>query len=204
LFLVTTCFDWGPVVLQHLLMVSGALCLVRFHQERRPGLLAAGFFLFGWALWDKSLFAWMLSGMAVAALLVVPKELWNSFNLRNLALASAAFCLGAAPLIYYNVCFPLQTLRANAAYTADDVRGKSHLLSAPSMERTVRYGPGDDLSERAKPSGNRGTDCPGSAKSRTQAAGFFPTPCSGRCCSSWLWSTPARPMLFSLIAMAVA
>src|SRR5437867_2358075 len=54
LFLITSCFDWDPVVLQHLLLVSGALCLVRFHQERNRPSLAAGFFLFGLALWDKA------------------------------------------------------------------------------------------------------------------------------------------------------
>src|SRR6266446_735295 len=54
LFLITSCFDWGPVVLQHLLLVSGCLPLVRFHQEQRQRFLVAGFFLFGLALWDKA------------------------------------------------------------------------------------------------------------------------------------------------------
>src|SRR5712692_4811076 len=42
LFLITSCFDWGPVVLQHLLLVSGSLCLVRFHHEVAPRFLMAG------------------------------------------------------------------------------------------------------------------------------------------------------------------
>src|SRR3954451_9608843 len=80
LFLITTCFDWGPVVLQHLLLVSGSLCLVRFHQEKRGGFLAAGFLLFGLASWDKALFAWILSGMGVAALAVLYREVWRHMN----------------------------------------------------------------------------------------------------------------------------
>ena len=44
--------DWGPVALQHLLIISGMLFLVRFHQEASAGLkipswpdLAFAFFL---------------------------------------------------------------------------------------------------------------------------------------------------------------
>src|SRR5579859_5170804 len=60
-FLLTTCFDWGPVVLQHLLLVSGVLCLGRFYQDHQRRFLAAGFFFFGLGLWDKALFVWILS-----------------------------------------------------------------------------------------------------------------------------------------------
>src|SRR5258707_13199324 len=83
LFLLTTCFDWGPVVLQHLLLVSGVLCLVRFYQESRRRFLAVGFFLFGLALWDKALFAWILSGMAISVLFIFPNELRKLLSVRN-------------------------------------------------------------------------------------------------------------------------
>src|SRR5438874_619117 len=33
LYLLTICFDWGPVALQHLLLLGGSLLLVRFYQE---------------------------------------------------------------------------------------------------------------------------------------------------------------------------
>src|SRR5262249_47371751 len=109
-------------------LVAGSLCLVRFHQENRMRFLAAGFFLFGLALWDKFLFAWIFSGILVASGLILPRELRRHAAARNLAVATFTFCLGAAPLIFYNASFPLRTLRANTAYTAGDVRGKSHLL----------------------------------------------------------------------------
>jgi hypothetical protein len=32
MYLLTTCFDWGPVALQHLLMLGGMLCLIVFWQ----------------------------------------------------------------------------------------------------------------------------------------------------------------------------
>jgi len=54
-YLLTTVFDWGPVVLQHLLIGAGLLLLVKFHRSRNALWLAAGCFLFGLALWDKML-----------------------------------------------------------------------------------------------------------------------------------------------------
>ncbi len=45
-YLLTTTVDWGPVALQHLLMVAGCLAIVR----HRPVL---GAFLFGLAMWTK-------------------------------------------------------------------------------------------------------------------------------------------------------
>ena len=46
-YLLTVCFDWGPVALQHLLLVAGLLLLVRFYQLRGLarallGILPAG------------------------------------------------------------------------------------------------------------------------------------------------------------------
>ena len=66
-YLLTTVFDWGPVALQHLLFIGGALCLVRFYQDRSHGALAGGAFLFGLAMWDKALATWLLSGLAIGA-----------------------------------------------------------------------------------------------------------------------------------------
>ena len=45
LYLLTICFDWGPVALQHLLLVSGALLLVRFYQTGSEQSLG-----WGWGL----------------------------------------------------------------------------------------------------------------------------------------------------------
>jgi 4-amino-4-deoxy-L-arabinose transferase-like glycosyltransferase len=128
-FLLTTCFDWGPVVLQHLLAVSGILCIVCFHQENKLRFLAAGFFLFGLGIWDKALFLWMLGGMGVATLLVLPKQLRKHLTLHNLAIAILAFAMGAFPLIRYNVRQKLETFRANAAWNANELRIKTRVLT---------------------------------------------------------------------------
>jgi len=123
-----------------------ALCAwYGFHQERTPRFLTAGFFLFGLALWDKALFVWMLSAMVIAAALVLTQELWKSLNLRNLIMASMAFCLGAAPLIFYNVTFPLETFRSNTGFDSGEVPAKTGvLLSTFSGVALLGYIPRND------------------------------------------------------------
>ena len=208
-FLMTTCFDWGPVVLQHLLLVSGVLCLLRFHQDRQRRFLAAGFFFFGLGLWDKALFAWILSGMAVATVVVFPKELWSSCRPRNLAVAVLAFCIGATPLIRYNVREKLATFRSNAHLDNRELPGKvQQVFSALSGQALFGY-----IARNDPDGGNprspqtalerisvRISEIAGSPRNGFLGCGLllalllFP----------WLWFTPARrPISFALIAVTV-
>lgn len=112
-YLLTVCYDWGPVALQHLLLIGGVLLLVRFCQTGEKCALAGGFFLFGLALWEKALAIWLLSGMAVASLAIYGRRLLSLFTIRRAAIATAAFCLGALPLIVFNIHSGLSTFRQN-------------------------------------------------------------------------------------------
>ncbi len=128
LYLLTSCFDWGPVALQHLLLIGGALLLVRFCQEQREGSLTAGAFLLGLALWDKALATWMLSGMGIAALLLFWREIRGLFTWRRAALAMAALLLGMLPLLTYNVRYQWATFRGNFRRDFSELRGKREVL----------------------------------------------------------------------------
>lgn len=128
MYLLTSVFDWGPVALQHLLLLGGLLLLVRFWQERREPALAAGFFLFGLAMWDKALAVWSLSGFAVAALVTIPRQMFSILAARRLAVAVLAFAIGALPLILYNVHTRGGTFAGNAVYDAGDLPGKARQL----------------------------------------------------------------------------
>jgi 4-amino-4-deoxy-L-arabinose transferase-like glycosyltransferase len=128
LYLLTVCFDWGPVALQHLLLVSGMFFLVRFYQERSHGALAAGSFLLGLAMWDKALAVWMLGGLGVALLAIVPRQILGAFTARRAAIAALAFAVGALPLIIYNVGKPGVTFRSNTSWDTSDLAGKARLL----------------------------------------------------------------------------
>lgn len=125
IYLLTTCYDWGPVALQHLLLLAACLLVVRFHQERREGSLFAGFFLAGVAVWDKALALWMLSGICIACILVARRAVLENVNRRRIGLAAAGFCLGASPFLIYNVTHGFATLRENAGRDFSDIAGRA-------------------------------------------------------------------------------
>jgi len=127
-YLLTTCFDWGPVALQHLLLVTGMLLVLRFAEDGGMVWLAAGCFLFGLALWDKALALWMISGLGVAALAVYPRRVLQALRPRLLLVAAAGLALGALPLILYNVHTRLETFRSNASRDVSDVPNKASML----------------------------------------------------------------------------
>src|ERR1700722_18364067 len=78
-FLLADTFDWGPVALQHLLLVAGCCLVVR-------GNLRAGFFVFGLGLWDKAVFVWPLAGLAAGAVAAYLPEIHRAArNKRRIA-----------------------------------------------------------------------------------------------------------------------
>jgi len=208
-FLLTTCFDWGPVVLQHLLAVSGILCIVCFHQQNKLRFLAAGFFLFGLGIWDKALFAWLLGGMGVATLLVLPSQLRKHFNLRNVATVLVAFAMGAFPLIRYNVRQNLATFRDNAAWNADEIRIKTRVLTTTFSGQAlfgylVRDNTDGPPRQPGTPIGRLSVRL--SELTDHPENGFlFYAFLVSFALTVWLWFTPVRkPILFFLTAGAIA
>ena len=129
LYLLTICFDWGPVALQHLLLIAAMLLMAGFYQSRSPRWLAGGCFLLALAMWDKALATWMIAGMSVALLVVFPKQIARVVTPRRVAIAVVAFCLGALPLILYNIHNPLATFRGNTSWDTRDLVGKARLLA---------------------------------------------------------------------------
>jgi hypothetical protein len=135
LYLLTTCFDWGPVALQHLLVVGGVLLLMKFYQTKSSFWLAAGFFLLGLALWDKALAIWMVGGLGIAAILVFPRQIYAVSGFRRALISLAALALGALPLVVYNAYANLATLRENTRWDISEFAKKARML-----EETARGG----------------------------------------------------------------
>ena len=153
-FLLTNTFDWGPVALEHVLLVSGCFMLLRLARtfsctteptaagplpdlgEGRSGpvplaknharvrFLALGFFCFGLALWNKALFVWALSGLIAGALVVFWPAVRQCLTRRNAAIAVAAFLAGALPFVIYNLRHANATLSENAHFETDRMPAK--------------------------------------------------------------------------------
>ncbi len=208
-YILTTCLDWGPVALQHLLLLSGLFLFWRFHHSNNPLHLGAGFFIFGLALWDKALFSWCLVGLAVATIVVFPRALASKFTLRNLGIAAATFLIGAAPLAIYNLSTHFETFLGNTHFSTADFTHKAQILrigldgsslfgymvrndpALPAVE--PKYGLERASVELSRLAGGRST-------------GILPLACVlALALLPWLWRTPARkPMLFALVFIAVA
>ena len=127
-YLLTICFDWGPVALQHLLLLGGMLLVVRFCQQQSHRVLFWGFFLLGLAIWDKALAVWMLSALGVASAVVFPRLILRLLTRRRAALAVAGFLLGALPLLIYNEKNHWVTFRGNFHKDTSDLPGKARML----------------------------------------------------------------------------
>src|SRR5262249_28797680 len=150
-----------------------------------------------------AVFAWIFSGVIAASLLTFPRELWKYVRPRLAAIAILAFCLGAAPLISYNIRYSLATFRSNASWSAAQLPYKWKnlagglsgaslfgYLTSPSPPRR----PPDSLSavERAS--------VWTSDRAGHPAAGYF-----GYALLAALLLAPARkPARFAVVAMSVA
>ena len=138
-YLLSSCLDWGPVALQHLLVIGGLLLLMKFWQQASQWALAGGFFLFGLALWDKALAAWILIALAAAAIVILPREIGRIFMPRRLGIAVISMGIGALPLIIYNLNTRGGTLRGTVAPEHGSLLQKVQVLEQTADGRAL-YG----------------------------------------------------------------
>ncbi len=125
MFLLTTSFDWGPVALQHFFLVAGLLLVLKFVVSANPLALFCGFCCFGLGMWDKALFVWVLGGVVVAAAAVFHREVWSRLTWRNVGLGAAGFCVGALPLLAYNVSSGFPTFGSNSSFVFNEFSVKA-------------------------------------------------------------------------------
>jgi len=130
IYLLTTCFDWGPVTLQHLLAIGSLVLILRFRRQRFEPALAGGFFLLGLMMWDKALAIWSLAGFAVAGVIAQGRLIAAAITPRRLAVALSAFALGAIPLIAYNLRMRAATIDQTVAYDVRHIPQKLRVLES--------------------------------------------------------------------------
>ena len=123
-FQLTNTFDWGPVALQHLLLMAGLVGIFAWIETRRRWTLLLGAFCWGLGLWDKALLIWPLFALGVATLAVYPKESWKHARQWIVVAALGMFLLGASPLIWYNFDKPGDTATANVNFSLQSYQAK--------------------------------------------------------------------------------
>jgi 4-amino-4-deoxy-L-arabinose transferase-like glycosyltransferase len=121
-FLLANTFDWGPVALQHLLLVAGCYLIA-------GGDLRSGFFVFGLAFWEKAVFVWPLAGLTASALVAYFPEICQVLrDKRRIAEAALAFLVGVSPLLVYNIQSGSETVRSTAHFSLEHLPLKVHEL----------------------------------------------------------------------------
>jgi hypothetical protein len=204
-FLLLTTIDFGPVALQLFLKTAAMVLLVRWHRTRRTGLFAAAWFLLGLALWDKAVFLWIAAGLAAGAVAAFPRQVVFSFRTKLVASAVAAFCLGASPLIVYNIARPMETIRANAKVSGGNAVAKVHLLRE-TVDGRALFGFYTALDTPPQPGSSEHSGLAGISRMAGYPTRNWTTwACLAALASlAFIWRTPARaPALFGIASFVV-
>lgn len=128
IYILTTTFDWGPCVLQRLLLVGSIAAAVAYRERPRWWMAALAGLCAGLAVWDKLSAAWMLFGCGAAALLVYGREVWRSLKPGPVAAFVASLLAGASPAIYANWGEWGKAAARNAALADSTLAVKAHRL----------------------------------------------------------------------------
>ncbi len=128
MFLLTNLFDWGPVAIQHLLLLGGLLAAHLWLSSRSTKHLVIAAVCWGLGLWDKALLIWPLAGLGAASFFLYPRELFQALRPKTLGLALASFFLAAAPLVWYNLARPGETATQNTHLAFSELQGKVQVL----------------------------------------------------------------------------
>jgi hypothetical protein len=212
-FILTDTFDWGPVAIEHFLLVTGCFFLVKFSQTSGPVSrptngrwnLFLGFFLFGLALWNKAIFIWALAGLFCAGIAVLWPEIRRLLRPANAAIACAAFLAGALPLLIYNVRHPNVTAGDNVHFDTREFPRKFHMLLG-TWDGSAMFGflPGRDDQPNPKPAASvrgRAADWIGAHTGRPRHDAMFLAFVLALLLVPWWWK--CRTARFSLVFMCV-
>lgn len=207
-FLLTNVFDWGPVAIQHALLVAMLLACVQWKRTTRDGWLFTAAVCCGVAFWDKAVFIWMFSGLLAGSLLFW-RYIRDRCTWRRARIVVAGIALGGLPLIGYNLWSrpKFATFRSNTHFTPDHFALRfpilrltwdgSALFGYMVFDATDRPNTPQGALERASFALHKITG----DRHRTV---FEPALIAGVLLIPLLWRTRARtPMLFAVITAAV-
>jgi hypothetical protein len=127
IFLSSSVFDWGPVVLGSFLLVSGLLCALKWYHGGRNRFAFLTGLAYGLALWNNTRFLWNLFGMLVALCILALPLVVRRWTWKPAALLVLGLCLGSYPLLKYHVQADGSRIRTHSTDATDG-------RSAPSAD----------------------------------------------------------------------
>lgn len=128
-FLITSVFDWGPVAIQNFLLVLGLVFALRWYDTRQSRYAFLVGLAYGLALWNKALFLWNLSGLAIALLCVALPTVIRLWKWKPAALLAAGLCIGALPLLKFNIRSHASTLQSSSRVSISAIGDKGWYFS---------------------------------------------------------------------------
>ena len=129
LFVLTTRLDWGPVVIQRLLLMLGCLLVLRWGNQGAAWQLIAAFLVFGIGVFDKATFLFLLFGLAAATMCVFPRHLIKGLRNKWAVTALLAFGIGSLPFWWYpTVRAPLASNTLGFVTETDRYKAKYDML----------------------------------------------------------------------------
>ncbi len=129
LFVLTTRLDWGPVVIQRLLLMLGCLLVLRWVEQGAAWQLIVAFLVFGIGVFDKATFLFLMLGLAVATVCVFPRGLLKGLRNKWAAPALLAFGIGSLPFWWYpTVRAPQASNTLDFITDTDDYKAKYNML----------------------------------------------------------------------------
>lgn len=200
---------WGPIVSHHLLFLGAMLAFVEFHRTGSRRWLACAAFLCGFALWDKALFLWLLSGMALGAVAAFPRALRKRLSWSNLRTVALWGSLGALPLLAFNYRFKGETLRGNSSWTFSEWGVKARAMRT-SLDGSMLFGwlVADEIPPKLGEPRNAVERAAMAVSGLTghPEVGLLPWACLAALVLAPLWwGSPARPgVVFAVVLFGVA
>lgn len=134
-FLLTNVFDWGPVCLLLLAMAAFLSLMHRFFATGNRLHLASAMFVAGLATWYKPLFLVPLAALAAAWLIVYGGKMARGAAFT----ATAAFLLGASPLVAFNAQRGFATIAASHDLPAVPVAEKLLMMRRTLDGRALEH-----------------------------------------------------------------
>ena len=136
LFVLTTRLDWGPLVIQRLLLMLGCLLVLRWARQGAAWQVIAAFLVFGIGVFDKATFLFLLFGLAAATVCVFPRHLIQGLRNKWVAPALLAFGIGSLPFWWYPTIRAPQASNTLDYVTSTDRYEAKYIMLRHSLDGT--------------------------------------------------------------------